>query len=108
MDSISFGCKGSNLFSYIRILGDTGTLAGADVELTLTRNGIETWHFSGMTDDQGVVSFKLAKAPGGEYVAIVTNVIYNGYIWDRGRGTNSAEYSMIREIAKGKKPNSKK
>lgn len=104
VDSISFGCKGSNLFSDISILGDTGTLAGADVELTLTRNGIETWQFNGLTDEQGTVSFKLAKAPGGEYVATVTNVIYGGYTWDQGRGTNSAVYSITKQIAKGKKP----
>jgi thermitase len=104
VDSINFGCKGSNLFSHIKILGDSGTLAGADVRLTLTRSGIETWHFGGMTDDQGTVSFKLAKALGGEYLATVTNVIYSGYTWDQGKGTNSAEYSMIRETAKGKKP----
>jgi hypothetical protein len=107
VDSINFTCKGSNLFTDIRILGDTGVIAGANIEMTLTRNGGESWPFNGITDDQGVVSFKLAKASGGDYVAVVTRVSYNGYLWDQGKGMNSAEYSIIKEIAKGKKPRQK-
>jgi thermitase len=93
VDSITFWMTGKNLRMSLDVVSETGPIAGAQVAVQLT-NGVRDWSFSGTTDTAGLVSFMVSKPPAGNYVALVTDAIAAGYVWDATQGSTSASYTV--------------
>jgi len=91
--SIVFGTTGRNLRLSIKVVGESGVVAGAQVAAQLT-NGAQNWNLVGTTDSSGIASFVVAKAPAGSYVASVTTLTLAGYTWDTTQGVTSAGYTV--------------
>jgi subtilisin family serine protease len=81
--TIAFSRKANgNLTITVAVTADSNgaVLAGAAVAMSVvgpTRN----YSFTGTTGTDGKVSFTIAKAPKGTYVATVTSVTLSGYVW---------------------------
>jgi thermitase len=93
VQSIVFGVTGRNLRLSIKVVGESGVVAGAQVAAQLT-NGAQNWNLVGTTDSSGIASFVVAKAPAGSYVASVTTLTLVGYTWDSTQGVTSAGYTL--------------
>jgi hypothetical protein len=105
VDSITFSTKtaGPNTFLYTTVTvagGDGGPLGGASVRMVLTwdqegdGNPEGSWDLAGETGPDGTVTFTLAKAPGGQYLATVTDLSHTDYTWDSAAGVTSASYDL--------------
>jgi len=93
VESITFRLTGKNLNISVKVVSDTGALAGASVGLTVSNAG-QSWYFNGVTDSSGGVSLTINKAPAGTYVATVTSLTAEGYAWDASQGVTSASYTL--------------
>jgi thermitase len=93
VDSLTFGMTGRNLRLYLGVVGESGAVAGAQVVVHLI-SGVQNWSFSGTTDTTGLVSFVVNKPPAGNYVALITDAIAAGYVWDTTQGSTSASYTV--------------
>jgi thermitase len=102
VDSIILSARGKNLFTDVKVVSDSGAVAGVNVALQLEWRGGKVWNFNGTTDSEGVVSFKLNKASSGDYLATVNSLACSGYIWDDNRGIVSASYTLTTGNGKGK------
>ena len=94
VDSINFRVTGKNLRFEIKIVSDSGAVTNAQVTTKLEGSAGQSWTFSGTTDNYGVASFTLQKAPAGNYVATVTSLTASGYFWNKAKGVNSASYTF--------------
>jgi len=83
-----------NLFVEVSVVTASGSLVGADIELTLACSTGELWDFSGATNTGGFVKFHLGKAPVGSYVATVTGLTCSGFTWDTTKGITAASYVL--------------
>jgi len=97
IERISITMSGNSLCTEIGVAGDNGPVSGADAELTLTLDNGNCWSFAGVTDYDGRVVFRLAKASTGNYTATINNLNCDGYTWDRTQGIISASYSLLKE-----------
>ena len=97
VESITFSSKvaGPNKFLYttIKVVDDSGTLADVRVEMKLEWTSFDeaksnVWNFAGDTGNDGTVKFTINKAPSGLYTATVKSLDLTGYNWD---GENSTE-----------------
>ncbi len=93
VNNLNLGMTGKNLRLDIKVTGEKGAIAGAQVNATIAGNDGQTWIFSGVTDSSGVVSFTLLKPADGSYVARVTGVSATGYIWDTAQGLTETSYT---------------
>jgi thermitase len=93
VESITFGVTGKNLRLNVKVVSESGAVAGAQVALQLT-NGVQNWNFTGTTDSSGAASFVVTKALTGSYVASVTAITATGYTWDTTQGVTSATYTV--------------
>jgi thermitase len=91
--SIVFGMTGKNLRLSVKVVGEDGAMAGAQVAVQLT-NGAQNWDFAGTTDSSGAASFVVSKAPVGSYLASITAINATGYTWDTTQGVTSAGYTL--------------
>jgi len=85
---------GKNLRLDVKVVGDSGALAGAQIGLNLTSNSGQSWVFNGITDSAGISTFTVSKAPAGSYEATITSLTAAGYIWDTTQGITSAGYTL--------------
>lgn len=95
VQGITFGVAGKNLYLNVRVVGESGAVAGAQVAVQLT-NGAQNWNFTGTTDSSGTASFVVTRAPTGSYVASITAITLAGYTWDTTQGVTSASYTLKR------------
>ena len=102
VDSISFGMNGRNLRLSVWVVEENGALAGAQVGLDLSCSSGQNWTFNGITDSTGVATFTVSKAPPGDYVASVTSLAADGYVWDATQGITSASYTLNGNTTPGK------
>jgi thermitase len=93
VDNIRFIKNGKNLFIEVRVVTAGGVLPGVKVGLRLECSNERVWNFSGTTSSAGTASFKVGKAPSGDYHAIVNSLTYTGFTWDTTRGITSADYT---------------
>jgi len=93
VQSIDFGVTGKNLCLNVRVVRESGAVAGAQVAVQLT-NGVQDWNFMGTTDSSGITTFVVTRAPVGNYVASVTDATAAGYTWDTTQGITSASYAL--------------
>ena len=84
---------GKNLRLDVKVVGESGGVAGAQVAVQITR-GVQKWNFTGSTNSSGIASFVLTKASAGFYVTSVTAVTLAGYTWDTAQGLTSASYTL--------------
>ncbi len=87
VSNISWSVKnaGPNKFLYhtVTVKGESGALvSGATVYSTLTLTGGGSWDFSGITDENGQVKFRLGKAATGDYTAEVTDITHSIYVYN--------------------------
>lgn len=94
VDSILFKVTGNNLRLNIKVAEESGAVTGAQVKIALVRDGSQVWNFSGTTDSSGMVSFRVSKAPAGNYLATVTGLSASGYEWDTSQGIISTGYTI--------------
>ncbi|MCW3993777.1 MAG: S8 family serine peptidase, partial [Candidatus Bathyarchaeota archaeon] len=106
VESITFLSKvaGPNKFLYTTVKvvdGGGSALEGVRVEMTLDwdkeSDGTidESWYFAGDTASDGTVKFTQKKAPSGNYIATVTNLIFTtNYTWDTDEGKESASCKL--------------
>jgi thermitase len=94
VDSIGFVSNGKNLFIEVRVVTASGVLSGAQVSLSLECSNGELWNFSDTTNNNGLVRFKLGKAPIGNYLTTVNSLTCSGFIWDTSKGISSASYAL--------------
>jgi hypothetical protein len=94
VDSITFRPNGKSLRFDVRVVADSGAVAGAEVTAKLAHSSGQSWTFRGMTDSLGITSFVVAKAPAGNYVATITGLTASGYTWDASRGVISTSYTF--------------
>jgi len=94
VDSITFGLNGKNLRFDVKVVADSGAVAGAEVTAKLAHSSGQSWTYRGITDSSGITSFVLAKAPAGNYVATISGLTASGYNWDASRGVTSASYTF--------------
>jgi thermitase len=93
VQSITFGVTRKNLCLNVKVVSDSGAVAGAQVAVQLT-NGVQNWNFTGTTDSSGTASFVVTRALTGYYVASVTAITMAGYTWDTTQGVTSATYAL--------------
>jgi thermitase len=93
VQSITFGVTRKNLCLNVKVVSDSGAVAGAQVAVQLT-NGVQNWNFTGTTDSSGTASFVVTRALTGYYVASVTAINMAGYTWDTTQGVTSATYAL--------------
>ena len=94
VNSIAFSVRGKNLCIDVKVVGDDGAVAGANLALQVAWSGGRTWSLAGTTDSLGVARLTVAKAPSGDYTATVTKLEANGYTWDAAKGVTSAGYTL--------------
>ncbi|MDY6911633.1 MAG: S8 family serine peptidase [Chloroflexota bacterium] len=92
-DSIDFTKSGVNFNVTIRVISDSGPVAGASVNLDLS-NSNKTWELSGITDAQGYAVTKVKKVSDGTYTATITSLSCDGFEWATGEGVTSATYVL--------------
>ena len=94
----SFGLRqcGVNLFFEVKIMGASGAVPGANVALSFECSSGELIDFSGTTDGDGIVRFRLHKPPVGDYVITVTSLTCSGFVWDTSQGITAAAYALSR------------
>jgi hypothetical protein len=100
IDSISFNPVGINLRLGVKVVDESGVVAGSQVGIQLTCSTGQSWTLDGTTASSGIASFIVHKAPYGNYVATVTNLTPAGYIWDITRGVVSAEFTLDNSTSK--------
>jgi len=93
VESITFGVSGKNLCLTVKVVSESGAVAGAQVAVQLT-NGVQNWNFAGSTDSSGTATFVVTRAPTATYTATVTALTLAGYCRDTTRGVNSASYTL--------------
>jgi thermitase len=93
VQSINFGVAARNLYLNVKVVSESGVVAGAQVAVQLT-NGAQNWNFTGTTDSSGNASFVVTKALACSYVASVMDITAAGYTWDTTRGVTSASYTL--------------
>ncbi|MFQ5860631.1 MAG: S8 family serine peptidase [Dehalococcoidia bacterium] len=89
VDSITYATQGGknqdkHLLITIALVDDLGNpVAGASVSVTLenTTTGA-SWSGTGITGENGTVTFSLKNAPAGDYTTTVTDVTADGLTWD--------------------------
>jgi thermitase len=94
VDAIIFTMRGVNLFVEVRIMTASGDLPGAEVGLGLECSNGDAWSYGGTTDTNGMVKFKLGKAPAGSYWAGLTSLTCSGFTWDANKGVTAASYIL--------------
>jgi len=99
VETIVFSSKvaGPNKFLYTTVLvrdSSDNPLEGVEANMTLSLDPESSWSFSGITGADGTVTFRLRKAPVGNYTATVTNLILTGYYWDKTQGKESVNYTL--------------
>jgi hypothetical protein len=94
VNRVRFSTFSGNLFVEVSVVTASGSLVGADVELTLACSTGELWDFSGATNTGGFVKFHLGKAPIGSYVATVTSLTCSGFTWDTSKGVTATSYVL--------------
>jgi len=99
VQSMSFAMRGRNLRLDVKVVGESGPVAGARVAVRLT-NGVSAWNLAVTADTAGLASFVISKAPAGSYVASVTDMTAAGYIWDSTQGVTSTTYTIRSEGSK--------
>ena len=93
VESITFGVSGKNLCLTVKVVSESGAVAGAQVAVQLT-NGVQNWNFAGSTDSSGTATFVVTRAPTATYTATVTALTLAGYCRDTTRGVNLASYTL--------------
>jgi thermitase len=93
VSDISFTQNGKNFVVKTQVVGDTGFVAGTDINLKVTLDS-KVWYFSGVTDGYGIFAFTIAKAPAGSYQVSVSGLTMTGYLWDESQGINMAVYVL--------------
>jgi uncharacterized membrane protein len=96
VDTVGFKQCGVNLFIEIEVVTTSGVVPGANVALSLESSSGELLNLSGTTDSDGLVRFRLHKAPVGDYVITVTSLTCSGFVWDTSKGTTAAIYALSR------------
>jgi len=94
VDSTYFFQKGKNLFIEVSVVTARGVVSGAEVGLNLECSNGEVWNFSGTTNNNGLVKFKLGKAPVGNYLTTLNSLTCSGFMWDASKGITSASYAL--------------
>ena len=84
------------LFFEVKIMGASGAVPGANVALSFECSSGELIDFSGTTDGDGIVRFRLHKPPVGDYVITVTSLTCSGFVWDTSQGITAAAYALSR------------
>lgn len=97
--SIEFQLTGRNLYVRVKVVDQSGGVAGAQVAVQLT-NGSQNWNLTGATDSSGTASFVVVKAASTSYLASITAVTLAGYTWDTVRGVTSGSYAIKKGGAK--------
>ena len=88
VDPISYSTAGGknsdkHLKVTIKIVNDLSPVSGALVSITLVNTSIaQSWSYSGTTDADGTITFRLNNAPSGTYATTVTGVTSEGLLWD--------------------------
>jgi thermitase len=93
--SIAFGVTGKYLCLNVKVVSESGAVAGVQVAVQLT-NGVQNWSFAGTTDSSGTASFVVTRAPASSYVASIIAITLGGYTWDTTQGLTSASYTLKR------------
>jgi hypothetical protein len=94
----SFGLRkcGVNLFVEVKVVSASGAVPGANVALSFECSSGELLNFSGTTDSEGLVRFRLHKPPVGDYVITVTSLTCGGFVWDASEGITATMYALSR------------
>ena len=92
--TISFIQCGKNLFIRVSVMTASGGLPGAEVGLSLECSNGHVLSFSGATDTNGLVKFKLGKVPAGSYCAVLTSLTCSGFTWDANKGVTATSYTL--------------
>ena len=95
VQSITFGVTGKYLCPNVKVVGESGAVAGVQVAVQLT-NGVQNWNFTGATDSSGTASFVVTRAPTGTYTTTVMALTLAGCTWDTTQGVTSANYALKR------------
>jgi thermitase len=93
VDSIRFTKNRRTLFVEVKAVIASGVLPGAKVGLSLEYSSGKVYNFSGTTDINGLVRFRVSKAPVGTYLARVNSLTSGAFIWDVTKGITSAAYA---------------
>ncbi len=89
INSITYAESGRDLMITVSIVDAPGNpVAGAAVLIDLFRNGAFVSSGTGITGDNGAVSFRRKNALKGCYETRVAGVTVDGYIWDGGTPPN--------------------
>jgi len=96
VDSFGFRQCGVNLFIEVTVMSANGVVPGADVALSFECSSGELLNFSGTTDGDGLVRFRLHKPPVGDYVITVTSLTCSGFVWDTSKGITATIYALSR------------
>jgi thermitase len=99
--SIDFNLAGKNLYLNVKVVGETGGVAGAKIAVQLTA-GSQNWNLTGTTDASGTVSFAMTRARTSSYVASITAITLAGYTWDTTQGVTSVSYAVTKGGGKRK------
>ena len=94
----TFGLRqcGVNLFVEVKVMSASSVAPGANVALSFECSSGELLNFSGTTDGDGLVRFRLHKPPVGDYVITVTSLTCSGFVWDTSKGITATIYALSR------------
>jgi thermitase len=95
VQSIDFNVAGRNLNVNVKVVGEAGDVAGAQITVQLT-SGSQNWNLTGTTDASGTASFAVTKTRGSSCEASVTAITLAGYTWDTTQGVSSASYAATK------------
>jgi len=96
VDTVGFRQRGVNLFIEVRVMSASGVVPWANLALSLDCSSGELVNFSGTTDGDGFVRFRLHKPPVGDYVITVTSLTCSGFVWDTRKGITATIYALSR------------
>ena len=94
VDTIRFAKRGPNLLIEVRVVTGIGVLPGARVGLSLECSSGKVWNFSGTTDTNGLVRFKVSRPPAGIYLAEVNSLTRSTFTWDTSKGITAVTYAL--------------
>jgi len=94
----TFGLRqcGVNLFVEVKVMSASSVAPGANVALSFECSSGELLNFSGTTDGDGLMRFRLHKPPVGDYAITVTSLTCSGFVWDTREGITATVYALSR------------
>ena len=95
VDSINFTSNTRQLAITIKVINPE-PVKKALVTLELVKDGTVVSNFTGSTSRTGEVTFRLRNATSGEYMATITALSHNLYVWDNSASVNPVTYALHR------------